>query len=83
MKKQNNKKIKKGSNGMVEPNRLIRDYIIWNKKKYLNVSISLFYSCAGMVEWLSQSLDTRCPSGFLGSIPTSSAVILNFLEFNK
>ena len=58
----------KGSNRMVEPNRLIHSNMS-NKRKYLNISVDF---CIGgrMAEWLLQPLDTRCPSGCVGSIPT-------------
>ena len=61
-------KSKEGSNGM-EPNRLSpNDYC--NDSEYLNVSINSNYSHAGMAEWSTQSVVTRCPSGYVGSIPT-------------
>lgn len=34
------KKNKKGSNGVVEPNKLTPDYELWNISKYLNVSLN-------------------------------------------
>lgn len=74
-----NKKNKKGSNGM-EPNRLILNDS-YNKSKYLNVSISLNNGCAGMAEWLTQLTDTQRPFGLVGSIPTPSAARLKINKF--
>ena len=68
-------KKKKGSNRMVEPNRLIPSYNISNKSKYLKVSVGSDGS-ASMAEWLLQLVDTRCPFGCEGSIP--SAGVINF-----
>lgn len=69
---------------MVKYDRLIRDYSMHNKSKYLNISIILDFYCAGMAEWLLQSFDTRCPFGFVGLIPTPGAVLSsNFMEFQK
>ena len=67
-----NKKNKKDSNGMVESSRLIPDDNS-RERKYLNVSVNLDKSRARMAEWLTQSVDTRHPSGFVGSIPTPGA----------
>ena len=71
------KKNKKGSNGM-ELNQLILNDN-YCKSKYLNVSINFDNGCAGMAEWLTQLIDTQRPSGFVGSIPTPSAVNSKFL----
>ena len=65
-------KKERGSNRMAEPNCLIREYI-FNISKYLNVSID---NRAWVAEWLTQSLDTRCPSGYAGSIPVPGAISL-------
>ena len=72
---------KKGSNGMVKPNLLIRDYDKYNNEEYLNISVRFRLDAghARVAEWLTQSFDTRCPSGFVGSIPISS--VTN--NFNK
>ena len=64
-------KNKKGSNGM-EPNLLTPSCNNFSKAKYLNVSIEMIHSYAGMAEWLTQLVNTKCPSGSVGSIPTSS-----------
>ncbi len=74
-----NKKKKKGSNGM-DFAMMILGYNYSNLKKYLNISVSSKSYCAGMAEWLTQSIDTRCPSGCVGSIPTPSAGYSKFLE---
>ena len=79
MPKKSKLKNKKDSNRMVKYDRLIRDCNIHNKLEYLNISIKLDFYCAGMAEWLLQSFDTRCPSGFVGSIPTPGAVSSNFI----
>lgn len=67
---------KKGSNGM-EPNKLIPNHPFrinyYSKQKYLNVSVNLRISRAGMAEWLTQFVDTESPFGLVGSIPTPSA----------
>ncbi len=65
-----NKELK-GFDGIV--NRPSIDYNKHNRKKYLNISINFFDSCAGMVEWLTLSAVNRCPSGLVGSIPAPSA----------
>jgi hypothetical protein len=76
------KKKKKGSNGM-EPNRLILNNY-YRKDKYLNVSLGNFSCCVGVAEWSMQSIDTRYPSGCVGSIPTPDAVFIFInLEINK
>lgn len=64
------KKNKRGSNGGMEPkyNRLILDNI-WSNTKYLNVSFNFNKSCAGMVEWLTHSSDTRSPQGLWVRFP--------------
>ena len=68
------KNRKKGSNGMAKSNnRLSPEYNYYNQNKYLNLSINNLNSCAGMAEWSTQSVVTRCPSGCVGSIPTASA----------
>ncbi len=64
---------KKGSNRMVEPNPLIADYSNCNNSKYVNLSVGLNGS-SRVAEWLLQSVDSRCPSGFVGSIPTSGVL---------
>ena len=69
-------KNRRGSSGM-GPNQLIPDYNNYSKNKYLNVSIHSKKSRTGMAEWSTQSVDTRCPSGCVGSIPTPSATISN------
>jgi hypothetical protein len=68
-----NKKKKRDSNGMIPAS--LKPVSINNKREYLNVSISIFNRCAGMAEWSTQSIETRCPSGQVGSIPTPGAVI--------
>ena len=82
------KKKKEGSNALnginrMEPNRLIPDYDYFINTKYLNVSVELINCRAEMVEWLTQSVDTRYPSGCVGfprddiynaSIPTLGAI---------
>ena len=76
------KKNKWDSNGMVEPsNSLILSYVICNAPDYINVSslVVLTHSRAGMAEWLTRLIDTQCPSGFVGSIPTPSATNINFI----
>ena len=70
------KKNKRSSSG-TEPNCLIHDYNKYNNKKYLNISVDYDRSHAGVAEWLTQSSDTRCPKGFVGSIPTSSVTIFS------
>lgn len=77
MKKYFNKKINVGSNGKVKHNRLIRGFNINKYPKYLNLSINLNQSCAGMVEWLTHPFDTRNPLGYVGSIPAPSATNFN------
>lgn len=62
---------------------MILGYSHNNLKKYLNISVSLKSYCAGVAEWLTQSIDTRCPSGFVGSIPTPSAEYSKFLGVKK
>lgn len=74
-------KNKKGSNG-VEPNKLSSDYDIYKEQKYLNISVDIINSRAGMAEWLTQSVVIRCPSGCVGSIPTLGAAE-NFVEINN
>lgn len=74
----NVKKNKKGSNGM-EPNLLTPSYDNCKHKKYLNVSILEINSRAGMAEWLTQLVNTKCPFGRVGSIPTPSAENLSKL----
>ncbi len=64
---------KKGSNGMVKPNLLKPDYDNLNDNRYLNVSIDTIYCRARMAEWSTQSIETRYPSGCVGSIPTPGA----------
>lgn len=64
-------KEKSGFDGMI--NWSPTDYNNFKMEKYLNISIDLINSCAGMVEWLTQSVANRCPSGLVGSIPTPSA----------
>lgn len=73
-------KKEKGSNGM-EPNQLILNNNLY-KSKYLNLSTDLLNSCAGMAEWLTQLTDTQHPSGFVGSIPTSSAANSQLIKIN-
>lgn len=80
MKQFNKKNKRKMGSIRMGPNPLILDYIIYNKKKYLNLSIYNLNSCAGMAEWSTQSTDTRYPSGRVGSIPTASAA---FFSKNK
>ena len=72
------KKKEKGSNALnginrMEPNRLIPDCDCSNNLKYLNVSVELINGRAEMAEWSTQSVDTRYPSGCVGSIPTLGA----------
>lgn len=67
-------KNKKGLGGMAKPKKLSTDSSNYSKKKYLNISINSFHSCAGMAEWLTQSAVNRCPSGHVGPIPTAGAV---------
>lgn len=74
-------KNKKGSNG-VEPNKLSSDYDIHKEQKYLNISVNIVNSRAGMAEWLTQSVVIRCPSGCVGSIPTLGAAE-NFIEIDN
>ena len=69
-----NKKVK-GSNRMVEPNRLIRDYNKYRENRYINIWVIL-NRCARVAEWLMQSFDTRGPYGFAGSIPAPGALFL-------
>ena len=71
----NNKNKKKGSNRMVKPNLLILSYDLYNKEKYLNVSVDPF-DRARLAEWLMQLIDTQSSftKGFVGSIPTPGAV---------
>ena len=76
MKNNINKKKKGDSNGMV-PKKLIPDYNKSNNKKYLNLSIHNLNSCVGMAEWSTQSVDTRYPSGCVGSIPTPDAAFFS------
>ena len=71
------KKNKKGPNGM-GPSQLILNYNKCMNAKYLNVLVSKIYGYAAMAEWLTQLTDTQHPSGFVGSIPTSSVTNLNF-----
>ena len=71
-----NEKKKVGSNRIVKPNRLIHDYTYCNDKEYLNISVHLNEN-VGVAEWLLQPLDTRCPSGFVGSIPTPDGLFEN------
>lgn len=68
-------KIKRGSNG-TKLNKLKPDNSIYGIMKYLNISISSDVSHAGMAEWLTQSVETRYLSGFVGSIPTVGGTIL-------
>ena len=68
----NEEKNKKGSNGM-EPNLLTPSCDNSNKAKYLNVSVDSIDNRAGMAEWSTQLVNTKYPSGCVGSIPTSSA----------
>ncbi len=75
----NIKKRKMGSNGM-EPSQLIPELNNTNNKGYINFSNVNLYSYAGMAEWLTQPIDTRHPSGFVGSIPTSSVTNIKFLN---
>ena len=76
----NNKKKKKDSNRVVKLDRLIPDYNIFNISPFISLSVEPNSYCAGMAEWSSRSVDTRCPSGFVGSIPTPSAEYSNFLK---
>ncbi len=69
----NPNKNKRGSNRM-EPNKLKPDYNNYNKQKYLKVSVHSKSNRAGVAEWSTQSVETRCPSGCVGSIPTPSAM---------
>ncbi len=64
-------KKKSGFDGMI--NWSPTDYNNFKMEKYLNISIDLINSCAGMVEWLTRSVANRCPSGLVGSIPAPSA----------
>ncbi len=67
------KNKKEDLNRMVKScNSLIRDYVNCNNSKYLNLSINSKEG-VGMAEWSMQSFDTRCPLGFVGSIPTPDA----------
>ena len=75
------RKNKKGSKGMAEPNCMTRNYNIHTKQKYLNVLVNLKKSHAGMEEWLSRLHDTQCPSGFVGSIP--AAGVTSFIKEKK
>lgn len=75
---ENFKKNRKRFDGM--DNRPSIDYNNSYTQKYLNISINLSNSCAGMVEWLTQSAVNRYPSGCVGSIPTPSAVNFKFLK---
>lgn len=73
---------KKDSNGMVKSNNLlIPSYVIYNRLNYINVSIN--DNRARMAEWLTQLIDTGCPSGFVGSIPTPGAANFNFIGVFK
>lgn len=49
---------KKGSNRM-EPNKITPDYKKCKEQKYLNISVDFVESYAGMVEWSTQSDDSR------------------------
>lgn len=77
------KKKKKGSKGMAGPNSLISDYSSYNHKKYLNISVGSSEGHAGMVEWLSQSFDKRCPFGVVGSIPAAGVTNHSDENINK
>ena len=70
MKMSNLKKKKRGR--MIEHNPLIPSYNRHKMQKYLNISASSKRG-AGVAEWLLQPLDTGCPSGLVGSIPTPGA----------
>ena len=73
-------KNKKDSNGMIKSNNLlIPGYVIYSRLNYINVSIN--DNRARMAEWLTQLIDTGCPSGFVGSIPTPGAENLNLLNY--
>ncbi len=72
-------KKKKGSNGM-EPSQLIPELNNLTNVDYINVSNIGSNSYAGMAEWLMQPIDTRHPSGSVGSIPTSSVTNIKFLN---
>ena len=78
-------KNKEGSNRMVdEPDRMIHDYIKFNKQKYLNISVGLDEG-ARVAEWLLRLSDTRWPLWFVGSIPApgvSLSLFNNFLGVN-
>ena len=75
-------KNKKGSNGM-EPNLLIPSCDNSNNSIYLNVLVNLINSRARMAEWSTQLVDTKYPSGCVGSIPTPSAAkYLNSINKN-
>ena len=76
-------KNKKEKSRMINYNRLSPNNI-FNKKKYLNVSISLNNCHGRMAEWLTQPVVTRCPSGLAGSIPFSQfALDDNFFNNSK
>ena len=66
------KKIK-GVQNRMEPNSLtLFNYL--SNNKYLNVSFSFFNNHAGMAEWLMQFINTGCPLGLGGSIPSASVI---------
>jgi hypothetical protein len=76
-------KIRKKIDGMVIYNRLIRDNNFNNDRKYLNILVVPKFCRAVVAEWLTQSFDTRCPQGFLGSIPPSSFDFLSIFRSSK
>ena len=77
-------KNKKEKSRMINYNRLSPNNI-FNKKKYLNVSISLNNCHGRMAEWLTQPVVTRCPSGLAGSIPVPAVTYfkLNIYPFGQ
>lgn len=74
----NKEKNEKGSNRMEPCNSLILSYDSSREKKYLNVSVVEFHSCASMAEWLLQLTDPKRPSGYGGSIPSAGVMNFNF-----
>ena len=72
-----NQKKKMGSNRM-EPKLLTPSCNNHNNQEYLNVLINPKDSHAGMAEWLTQLVNTKCPFGFVGSIPTLGVANFKF-----
>lgn len=62
---------------------LIHNDSYLSNKKYLNISYGFLQRRAAVAEWLTQLLDTQCPLGFLGSIPSCSVTIHSIKEAIK